>query len=263
MDLFKRQLAPLTSEAWEEINERAKQVLKSYLSARKVVSVVGPKGWEYSFVPEGRVKILEKEGEVGVGLRKAKPLLEVRVPFRLVRWEMDDIERGAKDSDLGPLEEAAKQIALFEENVIYNGYEKATVKGIVESVENKPIPLGSKPNEIIESLSKAAQVLKDNFVDGPFALIVNPETMAILNSHVSGYPLVKRIESFLGTDIVVSRVVKDALLLPKDHEDLELVIGGDFEIGYQSHTDEEVELFISESFTFRVLDPAIIVKLTV
>ncbi|CCU83645.1 hypothetical protein PHOSAC3_120259 [Mesotoga infera] len=144
MDLFKRQLAPLTSEAWEEINERAKQVLKSYLSARKVVSVVGPKGWEYSFVPEGRVKILEKEGEVGVGLRKAKPLLEVRVPFRLVRWEMDDIERGAKDSDLGPLEEAAKQIALFEENVIYNGYEKATVKGIVESVGKQTDSSGFK-----------------------------------------------------------------------------------------------------------------------
>jgi uncharacterized linocin/CFP29 family protein len=48
MDLFKRQLAPLSSEAWEEINERAKQVLKSYLSARKIVNVVGPKGWEYS-----------------------------------------------------------------------------------------------------------------------------------------------------------------------------------------------------------------------
>ena len=40
MDFFKRQLAPLSSEAWEEINDRAKRVLKSYLSARKVVNVV-------------------------------------------------------------------------------------------------------------------------------------------------------------------------------------------------------------------------------
>ncbi|RAM60203.1 bacteriocin [Mesotoga sp. SC_3PWM13N19] len=263
MDLFKRQLAPLSSEAWEEINERAKQVLKSYLSARKIVNVVGPKGWEYSFLPEGRVKLLDREGEIGVGLRKAKPLIEARIPFKLVRWQMDDIERGAKDSDLAPLENAVKQIALFEERVIYNGYEKASVEGIVEASENDPIPLGSKPNEIIESLSRAVQVLKDNFTDGPFVLVVNPDTMSMLNSHVSGYPLVKRIESFLGSEIVVSRVLKDALLLPKDHEDLEMVIGGDFEIGYQSSTDDEVELFITESFTFRVLDPAIIVKLTV
>jgi uncharacterized linocin/CFP29 family protein len=136
MDLFKRQLAPLSSEAWEEINERAKQVLKSYLSARKIVNVVGPKGWEYSFLPEGRVKLLDREGEIGVGLRKAKPLIEARIPFKLVRWQMDDIERGAKDSDLAPLEDAVKQIALFEERVIYNGYEKASVEGIVEASEN-------------------------------------------------------------------------------------------------------------------------------
>jgi len=263
MDLFKRQLAPLSSEAWEEINDRAKQVLKSYLSARKVVNVVGPKGWEYSFLPEGRIELLESEGDIGVGLRRAKPLIESRIPFKLVRWQMDDIERGAKDADLTTLEEAVRKIALFEENVIYNGYKKGTVEGLVESSENDVIPLGSKPNEIIEALSKAVQVLNDNFVEGPFVLVVDPKTMATLNSHVSGYPLVKRIEAFLGNEIIVSRVLKDALLLPKDHDDLEMVIGGDFEIGYQSHTDDDVELFITESFTFRVLDPAIIVRLSV
>ncbi len=131
VDIFKRQLAPLSGEAWKEVNDRAGQVLKNYLSARKVVNVVGPKGWEYSFLPEGRLDLIETGSEVGAGLRKSKPLVELRVPFRLNRWELDNIDRGTADPDLGPLEEAARKIALFEENTIYNGFEAGMIKGLV------------------------------------------------------------------------------------------------------------------------------------
>ena len=263
VDIFKRQLAPLSGEAWKEVNDRAGQVLKNYLSARRVVNVVGPKGWEYSFLSEGRLDLIDTGSEVGAGLRKAKPLVELRIPFRLNRWELDNIDRGTADPDLGPLEEAARKIALFEENAIYNGFEAGMIKGLVKEAKTEPVSLGKKPEEIVKSLARAVQKLKDNFASGPFALVVNPETLAMLNSHVQGYPLVKRIESLLGTDIVVSRVLQGGLLLPKDHKDLEMIIGGDFEIGYHSHTDEEVELFIAESFTFRVLDPNIIVNIIV
>ena len=49
--------------------------------------------------------------------------------------------------------------------------------------------------------------------------------------------------------------------MPFDHEDLELTIGRDFSIGYQSNDAQSVRFFATESFTFRVLDPSIIVKL--
>ena len=39
-----RELAPITKEAWEEIEDRLMEVFKTYLSARKVVKVEGPKG---------------------------------------------------------------------------------------------------------------------------------------------------------------------------------------------------------------------------
>jgi uncharacterized linocin/CFP29 family protein len=42
--MLKRELAPFESSVWNEIDERAAQVLKSYLSARRVVNVQGPKG---------------------------------------------------------------------------------------------------------------------------------------------------------------------------------------------------------------------------
>ena len=45
MEFLKRELAPITDGAWEEIDSRAVETLKSYLSARRVVNVVGHKGF--------------------------------------------------------------------------------------------------------------------------------------------------------------------------------------------------------------------------
>ena len=45
MDILKRELAPLTDEAWDEIESKAKEVLENHLSARKAVHVKGPLVW--------------------------------------------------------------------------------------------------------------------------------------------------------------------------------------------------------------------------
>ena len=45
-----------------------------------------------------------------------------------------------------------------------------------------------------------------------------------------------------------------AVLLSTRGGDFELTVGQDLSVGYAKHTDSEVELFITESFTFRVLE---------
>ncbi len=47
MDMLKRNLAPISAEAWEEIDEQAAAVLKTHLSARRAVNVQGPMGWGF------------------------------------------------------------------------------------------------------------------------------------------------------------------------------------------------------------------------
>ena len=46
MDLLKRQKAPIVDEAWEQIDEEARRVLKLHLAGRKLVDFSGPHGWE-------------------------------------------------------------------------------------------------------------------------------------------------------------------------------------------------------------------------
>ena len=47
--------------------------------------------------------------------REVKPLVELRVPFELDRQQIDDVERGANDSDWQPAKDAAKKIAFAED----------------------------------------------------------------------------------------------------------------------------------------------------
>lgn len=255
-----RKLAPISNEAWKEIDDRAEEVLKAYLSARKVVKVDGPKGLDYNVITEGRLTNIDEVNGVSYGNYQVLPLLESRIEFEMGRWELDNIARGAKDIDYEPLEEAMKSLALFEENAVYNSLEQAIVHGIDEEMENAPIDFGNNPTEIMEAIAKGLVQLRKAYVEGPFTLVVNKEAYKRIISKETAYPLDKRIEKLIGGKIIFSHVVKGAYLLPFNHDDLELTIGRDFAIGYQSHDAEKVRFFATESFTFRVLDPSIIVK---
>lgn len=260
MDILKRNLAPISDDAWKEIDSRAKDVLKSALSARKAVSVNGPKGWDYTVIADGRLDVDDKsDGEVKTGIYKVKPLVEARISFELNKWELDNISRGAKDIDLETLENAVKKLALFEENAIYNSNKAADIIGLKESAKTK-IKFGDESAEIIANISEALLKLKDAFVEKPFTLVVGESAYKKLNKLYEGYLLRDVVKQLIGGDIIYSEVLEGALLLPFNHDDIEFTLGQDFSIGYESHDSKVVKFFITESFTFRVLDEAIIVN---
>ena len=253
-----RDMAPISKDAWKEIDSRATEVLISYLSARKVVHVDGPKGLDYNVIVEGRLTNFEKSGEVNYASYSVLPLTESRIEFEMNRFELDNILRGAKDVDYEPLEDAMKELALFEENAIYNGLENS-IKGLKEYVEDE-VPFGNNPMEIMASITKGLIQLRKVFEKGPFALVVNEEAFIRIASQEASYPLEKRIRELINGNIIFSHVIDGAYLLPFNHEDLELTIGRDFSIGYQSHSNEKIKFFATESFTFRVLNPDLIIK---
>ena len=49
-----------------------------------------------------------ENSDVKVGVFRVTPLSEARVRFSLNRWEMDNLNRGAKDIDLDALDAAEK-----------------------------------------------------------------------------------------------------------------------------------------------------------
>lgn len=256
MDILKRNLAPISSEAWELIDSTAKIALQNYLSARKVVSVNGPMGWSCTAVPEGRldsIKLDSEEEGLGAGNYKVKPLTEVRAVFHLSKWELDNIARGAKDIALDSLEEAAKKIALFEESAIYNGNAGAGIKGIVEEAGCK-MELGEEAEDIVENIAKAMGVLNDNLGQRPYTLVVSEELYGKISKEIDDVSLYKTIREMISGDIISSKAIDCAVLVPQNDEDFEMTVGQDFSIGYEWDDPKTVQLFITESFTFRALN---------
>lgn len=261
MNMLKRKLAPLTEKAWNEIDDTAEKILKNQLSARKAVTVKGPNGWDFNVITEGKLENIEKsKNGVKSGQYQVKPLTEARITFELNRWELDNIERGAKDIDLDPLEEAVKKIAVFEDSSIFNGLKSANIEGLKSKAANT-LDLGNNSSEILDNISRATLLLNKAMTDKPYTLIVSEKAWTkIYSDNQGGYPLSKRIKNLIGGNIILSSVIDGALLIPTGDDDLELTIGKDFAIGYEDSNSEKVKLFISESFTFRVLNEDIIVN---
>jgi uncharacterized linocin/CFP29 family protein len=265
MDILKRSLAPITDQAWKEIEKEAKSVLTNNLSARKFVDVKGPKGFDFAAVGLGRLKVPADQQFPGVsyGIHQVQPMLEVRVPFELNIWELDNIVRGAKDIDLSPLTEAAKKAANFEDQVIYHGFEPGNITGLAHSSGYSLLEIDLNAAGLLEGVSQAVIKLKDEAIDGPYTLVVGQKVWQTLNVYATGYPIRKNVEKLLGGPVIYSPVVDNSYIVPSDADSLQLIIGQDFSIGYETNDSRTVRLFITESFTFRVLDPRYVLHLKI
>lgn len=261
MDYLKRSLAPITDEGWEEIDEQAREVLINQLTGRKFVDVTAPQGWELSAVSEGRLDIKEDDPEkVRYGIRKTSPLVETRTSFTLNIWELDNLSRGAKDLDLSSLEDAAQKSAKFEEDVIYKGLKGSEIKGLTQVSEASfEIPEG--PEGVIEAISKGVLTFQDNSIEGPYSMVANRDLWQKIAKSSKGYPLKRHLEDLIDGSIIYNPYLENALLVSTRGGDYELILGQDFSIGYENHDSTEVKLFITESFSFRILEPGAVVTL--
>ena len=263
--LLRRSQAPLTDQAWEEVDSQAAQILKTQLSARRFVDIDGPHGWKLAAVDTGRLDLTESddEQEVPWGIRKVLPLLELRLPFVLQQMELDAISRGSKDPDLEPLEQAAKKAAEFEESVIYGGLEAAQIQGILEAPQRKQIALPDDPLEYSNAVSMALKTLQAAGLPGPFALVLGTTPyFELMQKGCSGYPPHRLIEEMISGPILPSSAVSGGVVISVASGHFELTLGQDWSVGYASHNRDEIELYITESFMFRVLEPGAAVELT-
>lgn len=263
MDILKKSLAPITDHAWEEINETAKEVLETHLTARRFVDVNGPKGWDYPAEPTGRLKVSDKQKADGVpyGIHLVKPLVEPRITFELDIWELDNIARGAEDADLENLEKAAKSIAKFEENAVYYGLKNADIIGIKESSAHPVMKEVKSPDAFLEAVTDALVTMNRSNIMGPFKLIAGEEYWKMLSNQAKGYPLKKHLERLIDGTILQSPCIKETFLVAARGGDFKLTLGQDISIGYEGHRDGKVRLFFTESFTFQVIEPAAVVVL--
>jgi uncharacterized linocin/CFP29 family protein len=255
MNNLHRELAPISDEAWAQIEEEASRTLKRYLAARRVVDLQGPAGAMLSAVGTGHTRTISGPGDsVLTRQREVKALVEVRVPFELDRQQIDDVERGANDSDWQPLKDAARKMAFTEDRAIFEGYPAADIIGIRQGTSNPVMTLPAVVRGYPDAIAQALSQLRLVGVNGPYSVLLGADAYTKLaESSDNGYPVLQHVRRLIETEIVWAPAIEGAVVLTTRGGDFDLHIGQDISIGYLSHSNSTVQLYLQETFTFLLL----------
>jgi uncharacterized linocin/CFP29 family protein len=253
MNNLHRELAPISEAAWTEIEEEATRTLKRYLAGRRVVDVPAPGGVGLPAVGTGHLLPIAPPAEdIIARQREVRALVELRVPFELTRAAIDDVERGSDDSDWQPVKDAARKIAFSEDRAIFNGYPAANIQGIREATSNPVMTLPADVRDYPDAVAHALSQLRLVGVNGPYSVLLGAKAYTELaETRDHGYPVLEHVKRIVDGNIIWAPAIEGAFVLTTRGGDFELNIGQDFSIGYLSHTDAAVRLYLQESFTFR------------
>ena len=235
----------------------AKRLLEAAVTEGPVHAYLfhGPAGTGLSAVGTGHLRTIAAPGDgILARQRVVKPLVELRVPFDLDRQAVDDVDRGAEDSDWQPVKDAAKQIAFAEDRAIFDGYSAADVGGIREWTSNPVMTLPAAVIDYPDAIARALSQLRLVGVNGPYSVLLGADAYtALAETSDHGYPVLEHVRKLVKDDIIWAPAIEGAFVLSTRGGDFDLHLGQDVSIGYLSHTDSVVRLYLQETFTFLLL----------
>ncbi len=259
-----RSHAPISDAGWELLDGEARQRLTPALAARRLVDFSGPRGWEHSATNLGRTGELKAAPCEGVSARQRRvlPLIELRADFDVSRAELRDADRGADDTDLAALDVAAHQIAVAENVAVFHGWPGA-ITGISEASPHDREPLGDSAAQYPRQVAAAVERLLGSGITGPYGLALGRDQYrrVIETAEHGGYPLLDHLSKILEGPITWAPGVSGAVVVSLRGGDFIFESGQDHSIGYDSHDDERVRLYLEQSFSFHVATPEAAVAL--
>jgi uncharacterized linocin/CFP29 family protein len=255
MNNLHRGLAPISDEAWAQIEEEATRTLKVHLAGRRVVDVQGPSGVALAAVGTGHLQDVAAPAEgIIARQREVKALVELRAPFEVTRRAIDDVERGANDSDWQPVKDAARRMAFAEDGAIFEGYAAAGIEGIRPGTSNAIVTLPADVRQYPEAIAQALSRLRGVGVNGPYSVLLGADAYtALAETSDHGYPVLEHVHRLVTGEIIWAPAITGAFVLSTRGGDFQLHVGQDVSIGYSSHNETVVRLYLQETITFLLL----------
>jgi len=252
MNNLYRDLAPITEVAWAEIELEASRTFKRNIAGRRVVDVSEPGGPVTAAVSTGHLLDVSSPGDgVVAHLRDSTPLVRLRVPFTVLRVDIDDVERGSQDSDWDAVKDAAKKLAFVEDRAIFEGYAAASIEGVRNCCSNPPLALPDDARDIPDVISQALSELRLAGVDGPYSVLLSADAYTkVSETSDHGYPIREHLNRLVDGDIIWAPAIDGAFVLSTRGGDFDLQLGTDVAIGYLSHDSDNVQLYLQETLTF-------------
>ena len=146
---------------------------------------------------------------------------------------------------------------------MFHGYAAAEIRGLTEASSHDAVRLDADVTRYAAVVAGAVDRLRQSGIGGPYGLAIAPDlyTEIIETTEHGGYPLFDHVREILGGPIVWAPGVDCGVVVSQRGGDFAFESGEDICIGYSGHDSESVQLYLEESFTFRVLEPDAVIAL--
>ncbi len=263
--ILMRSAAPLSPEQWELIDKTVNEVARQILVGRRFLQLYGPLGYGVYTVPLYRCRVSEGE-PIRVEYEKALPLVEISRDFIITGRDLDSFDRGLP-FDVGPVAGAAALCATAEDELIFKGCEETGLEGLLNASGRQVLPMSDWEIEgqALADISKAVAKLTGSGFYGPYAVVMNPSSYALLQRVVGKQgilelELVKKVAEaglFYSPAVPENRVV---VLSPKPVY-VDLAVGQDIVTAYLESSNMEHKFRVFETIALRIKQPAAICTL--
>ncbi len=238
MSHLHRELAPISENAWKEIEKRS-----------------GPHAAELPGRPPGRrllrpprLGLLGREPRAGSNGSRARSTVSKPACGSSSRWSScatgsrwpgptSRTSTGAGPTPICPRwPRRPSSAALAEDHIVFEGFKEAHITGIAEASTFPPIEIDDNYAEYPKLVARAVSSLRESGIDGPYAAALGPRcwTGVIETTEDGGYPVLEHLRLILGGPVVWAPAVDGAVVMSTRGEDFQLTCGEDMALGYLS-----------------------------
>lgn len=257
MKFLNRETSAIAAAVWKQIDAVFTPMLSQRLKLRSLVGFT-PVPFETDAVATGELKTLSSVKGLTLSARKPLAMVEIRYDFDLPKSIVEVFKRDKSDFDDTIFKEVSNRFSAVENSLILEGVKGADIEGILNKIPRKPIH-AKDTKGLIDAVASMIAAFKAEFVEGPYKLVLSTATLIKIVAESEGGVSVKsRLESLLGADFfVVCESIGDEKILALSQRggDFLLYNGLDVSIGFAEEKADSYALFITESCTFRIINP--------
>ena len=253
MNNLYRDLAPVTEEAWEEIELEATRTFKRHIAGRRVVDVSEPggpvDGGGQHRATARRQSALRRRGQhtcapanrlCGFGFRSR---CRVR---RSTTWNVARRTPTGIRSRPPPRSWRSSKTARSSRATAPH---RSRASAAASSQPAADLP--EDPRAIPDVITQALSELRLAGVDGPYSVLLSADVYTKVSETTEhGYPILEHINRLVNGDIIWAPAIDGAFVLTTRGGDFDLQLGTDVSIGYLSHDADTVQLYLQETLTF-------------
>lgn len=258
MKFLNREEAPLSQQMWDLIDTTMMEMLAKRMKVRSVVDFDDGYDFTTDAIATGGLRGVSDKDGLSIGVREPILMTEIRYDFSIPKTTLDAMKRDMEGFDDAPMRAAANAFGAAENGMILDGLASTGTPGLLASLSQDTLKAkGAK--ELMAATARSLGMFNNEFVDGPFKLVVSGATFAQLVVESDGGETMKeKIENLLGAGavVIVDAMGDDkALVISQRGGDFVYYSGLDVQVGFDSESDDALNFFLLESAAFRVINP--------